>query len=86
MKETTIQDASMAPDVAVRYLQGLISDVLFGKFYTKVVGDSKDLTSPPLLPRYRQPPRKIGHEGASGNVFCTPESYFRKQYYEVIDL
>ena len=85
-KETTIQDASRAADVTLQYLQGLRSDVSFGKFYTKVVEDSKDLTSPPVLPRYRQPPRKLGHEGASGHVFSTPESYFRQQYYEVIDL
>ena len=85
-KETTIQAASRAADVKLQYLQGLRSDVSFGKFYTKVVEDSKDLTSPPVLPRYRQPPRKLGHERASGHVFSTPESYFRQQYYEVIDL
>ena len=38
------------------------------------------------MPRYRQPPRKLGHEEASGHVFSTSESYFRQQYYEVIDL
>lgn len=39
-----------------------------------------------MLPRYRQPPRKLCHEGASGHAFTTPDSYFRQQYYEVIDL
>ena len=85
-KETTIQDASMAANVALLHLQGLRSDTSYGKFYAKVVEDSKDLTSPPMLPRYRQPPRKLGHEGASGHAFTTPDSYFRQQYYEVIDL
>ena len=39
-----------------------------------------------LLPRYRQPPRRSGSEGAVGHAFPTPESYFRKQYFEFLDL
>jgi hypothetical protein len=39
-----------------------------------------------VLPRYRQPPRRPGTEGAVGHAFSTPESYFRKQYFEVLDL
>jgi len=44
------------------------------------------LTSPPTLPRFRQPPRRLGEEGAPGHVYPSVESYFRKQYFEVIDL
>jgi len=43
------------------------------------------LTSP-TLPRFRQPPRRLGEEGAPGHVYPLVESYFRKQYFEVIDL
>ena len=64
----------------------LRSDASFDHFYTKVVEDSKDLTSPPVLPRYRQPPRRPGTEGAAGHAFSSPESYFRKEYFEVLDM
>ena len=37
-------------------------------------------------PRYRQPPRKPGKKGADGHAFSTPEYYFRKQYFEALDL
>ena len=79
-KDPTLQDASMAADCAGRYLR---SDDSFDLFYKEIV---QDLTSPPTLPRYRQPPRRLGEEGAPGHSFRTVESYFRKQYFEVIDL
>ena len=40
----------------------------------------------PVLPRYRQPPRRPGTEGAAGHAFSSPESYFRKEYFEVLDM
>ena len=85
-KDTTIQEGTMAAELAIQYLGRLRSDVSFEQFYTKVVQDSKDITSPPVLPRYRQPPRRPGSEGAVGHAFPTPESYFKKQYFEVLDL
>ena len=36
-----------------------------------------------MLPRYSQPPRT---KGAAGHAFPTPESYFRKEYFEVLDI
>ena len=72
----------MAAELALQYLVRLRSDASFDQFYTKVVEDSKDLTSPPVLPRYRRP----GTEGAIGHAYSNPESYFRKQYFEVLDL
>lgn len=68
-KDTTIQEGTTAAEVAIQYLARLRSDVSFGQFYTRVVEDSKDLTSPPTLPRYRQPPRRPGDEGAAGHAF-----------------
>ena len=62
------------------------SDDSFNLFYKEVVEKSEDLTSPPTLPRYRQPPRRLGDEGAPGHSYPSVESYFRKQYFEVIDL
>ena len=85
-KDTTIQEGTMAAELAIQYHVRLRSDALFYQLYTKVVEDFKDLTSPPVLPRCRQPPRRPGTEGAVGHAFPNPESYFRKQYFEVLDL
>lgn len=85
-KDTTVQEGTMATELAIQYLMRLRSDASFDQFYTKVVEDSEDLTSPPVLPRYRQPPRRPGTEGVIGHAFPNPESYFRKQYFEVLNL
>jgi hypothetical protein len=44
-KDTTIQEGIMAEDLAIQYLLRLRSDASFEQFFTKVVEDSKDLTS-----------------------------------------
>ena len=38
------------------------------------------------LPRYRKPPTKPGDVSAASHEFATPQSYFRRQYYEALDL
>ena len=86
-KDTTIQEGTMAAELAIQYLLRLRPDASFDQFYAKVVEDSKDVTSPPMLPRYRQPSRRPGTEGALGHAFPNhPESYFRKHYFEVLNL
>ena len=52
-KDTTIQEATMAAELTIEYLKRQHSDSSFGKFYSQVVEESKDLTSPPSLPRQR---------------------------------
>ena len=37
----------------------------------------------PVLPRYTQPPKK---PGAAGHAFSSLESYFRKEYFEVLNI
>ena len=44
-KDTTIQEGSVAAELAIQYLLRLRSDASFDQFYTKVAQDSKDLTS-----------------------------------------
>ena len=55
-KDTTIQEAVNATELAIKYLTRLRSDVTFIDFYSKVAEGCKDLTSEPTLPRYRRPP------------------------------
>ena len=59
-KDTTIQKATMAADMTIQYLQRQRFDSSFNQFYSQVVKDSKDLTSPPFLRIiYRRPPKRI---------------------------
>ena len=44
------------------------------------------ITSPPTLPRFRQSPRKSGDVGADSHEFTTPQAYYRRQYFEALDL
>ena len=85
-KDTTIQEATMAAEVMIQYLQRQRSDTCFTKFYAQVVEDSKDLTSPPVLPRSRRPPKRIDDSAASVHEYATPEDFYRRQYFEVLDL
>ena len=85
-KDTTIQEASMAAELMIQHLQQQRSDTSFDLFYSKVVEDSNELTSPPSLPRHRRPPRRVDDSTATAHEFATPEDYFRKQYFEVLDL
>ena len=85
-KDTTVQESINAADLAVKFLERLRVDSSFDEFYSQVVEASKDLTSLPTLPRYRNPPRKPGDVGAASHKFITPQSYFRRQYFEALDL
>ena len=86
-KDTTIQEATiwLQTRLTIQYLQRQHSDSSFDKFYSQVVEESKDLTSPPSLPRHRQPPKWIDVR-ATAHEFATLVDYFRKQYFEVLDL
>ena len=85
-KNTTVQEAVSAGNLAIKFLENLRSDVMFDQFYTRTVEKSKDLTAEPVLPRVRRPPRKPGDSTASVHLFPDPASVFRKQYFEVLDL
>ena len=84
-KNTTVQEAVMAADLAVCYLRRQRTDGSFDSFYSRVVDGAKELTALPALPRYRQPPKRMD-DGSSAHRFSDPECYFRKQYFEVLDL
>ena len=84
-KDTTIQEAVNATELAVKYLTRLRSDSTFVDFYSKTVEEAKELTSDPVLPRYRRPPHRID-DGEAPVLFSDPKSYFKQQYFEILDL
>ena len=85
-KDTTIQEATMAAELTIQHLQQHHCDSSFDLLYSQVVEEPKDLTSPPSLPRHRRPPRQVRDGTATAHEFATPEDYFRKQHFEVLDL
>ena len=85
-KNTTTEEATVAAELAIQHLGTLRSDKTFDQFYSEVVESSKDVTDPPTLPRIRRLPTKPGETSAASHVFATPADYFRKQYFETLDL
>lgn len=85
-KDTTIQEAVTVASVAIQHLEGLRKDEVFDQFYAKVVEKATDLTAPPVLPRFRRPPKKPGDNSAQSYEFTDPASYFQKKYYETLNL
>ena len=83
-KDTSLQQAVTASQLAVNFLQRQRSDEAFSSFYSKVVAESKDLTGEPVLPRQRCPPRRLD-DGAEPHLFRDPQSLFRVYYFEAID-
>ena len=79
------QEASSAATQAGHFLKKQRSDELVTAFYHGTVKETKDLTQPPTLPRQRRVPRRFD-DGAPNNNFATPQEYYRKQYFDVLDL
>ena len=57
-RNTTMQEAVDSADLAIRFLQSQRDDI-FDRFYSRIVEDSKELTSEPTLPRYKRAPRRF---------------------------
>lgn len=75
----------MASTLAEQFVSRQRTDNAFDSFYSSVVIDSKKVTAEPVLPRQRRPPKRID-DGTSPHTFSTPKDYFRKQYFEVLDI
>ena len=84
-KDTTIQDAMNAANLTLAFLERQRSPDSFVRYYSKVVAESHQLTSEPALPRYRKRPRRYD-DGQSSHRYDSPQSYYRQQYLEAIDL
>ena len=85
-KDTTVQEVVNALALCRSYLTSLRSSEKFEVFYQSVMKSAKGLTSAPVLPRYRTPPKRPGEDAAQAHRFDTSEEYFRQQYFEAIDV
>ena len=79
------QEASSAAASALKFLKRHRSDDQFITFYHSVVSEAKDHTDPPTLPKQKRMPKRFD-DGSVNHHFSTPEDYYRKQYFEVLDL
>ena len=84
-RDTTLQEALVAVNMAKLFLQRQRDDNAFERFYVNAEKDAKQYNIEPVMPRYRRPPRRLD-DGASPHVHKTPHDYYRRQYFEVLDL
>ena len=75
----------MASTLAEQFITRQRTDNAFDSFYSSVVIDSKMVTAEPVLPRQRQPLKRI-NDSTSPHIFSIPKDYFRKRYFEVLDI
>lgn len=84
-KDINAQEVSSAVNAAKRFLERQRDDSAFKSFYSSVIQEARELTEEPVLPRQRRIPRRVD-DGAPNHHFQSPEDFFRKQYYEALDL
>ena len=85
-RNTTIQEAVQSSNLTIKFLEQQRKDVRFDVFYSRLVQDSKDLTSEPVVPRYKRPPRRLDEASCHAHKFQDPKSYFRQQFFEALDV
>ena len=85
-KDVSSQDALKSVAMANCFFTHHRSEESFSKLYREAVEEAKELTQPPILPRRRYVPKRIDDDTDPGHSFETPEEYFQKSYFEVIDL
>ena len=84
-RNTTMQEAVESADLAIRFLQSQRNDDIFDRFYSRIVEDSKELTSEPTLPRYRRAPRRFDENSTNTHRFDDAKTYFKQQYFEALE-
>ena len=80
-----LQDAVGQVNVARRCSQRHRTDEAYNLFYENCLNGSNLLSNQPCLHRARRPPRRIDSD-SEPHVFETPLEYYRKIYFEVIDV
>ena len=82
----SLQEAITAVKVTQSFFKRQRNDDSFNRFYDNVVKLARDLKiGSPILPRYRQPSRRLD-SGSQPHQFQTPKEYFRQQYFVGCDL
>ena len=78
------QEAVSVTTAAKNYLERLRSDSAFTVFFTAIVKE-EGVTGEPTLPRRKKVPKRFD-DGIGSHVYKTPADYYRRLYFEVLDL
>ena len=73
-KNTSLQEAVRASQLAIQYIQRQRLDTAFDTFYEQALSSSTDLTDPPALLRFRK-----------SSSFSGPKQYYHSIYFEALD-
>ena len=84
-KDTSVQDGYYVAEVTLRALSRLRTDQRFASFFSSVKVECATRCDPPVLPRQRQLPRRID-DGAAQHTFTSIECFYRKEYFQAIDV
>lgn len=83
-KDTTVQDACTAANLAKAFYNRHRELSEFQNFYQKVLAEANDKTEPPVLPRYRHAPKRLD-DGSQPHRFTSPEEFYRQHYFQVME-
>ncbi len=85
-KDTTLQEALSAVNLAKAFYRRQRTEQAFSIFYDDVVSVAqKECIGEPQLPRYRRAPARLD-DGTQPHRFSDPKAYYRHQYFEVCDM
>lgn len=83
-KDTTLQEAISAVNLAKAFYRRQRTDESFCRFYEDVLDAASKLKiGEPLLPRNRRAPRRFDN-GSEPHHYGTPKDYYRRQYFEAV--
>ena len=85
-KDTTVQEALSAVNLAKAFYRRQRVDEAFSHFYDEVVDIAQKMSiGGPQLPRYRRLPKRL-EDGGEPHRYDAPRDYFHHQYFEACDL
>ena len=85
-KDTTLQEALSAVNLAKAYYRLQRTEQAFSQFYDDVISTAqKENIGGPQLPRYRRAPVRLD-DGSQPHRFDHPKAYYRYLYFEVCDM
>lgn len=83
-KDTSVQEAFTAVNLAVAFLKRQRNDTAYQLFYLSVLLKAKKYIDDPVLPRYRRPPRHLDG-GSAPHSFTSPEEYYRVEALDFVE-
>ena len=85
-KDLSAMAAKKCASVTVSGLKDLRSDSKFSEYWAEVTGKASDLgIAEPTLPRKRKRPRRFDEASSSTYHDDTPESMYKRYYFEILD-